>query len=133
MRLRRLKSHCELLPLQRRSGHFTSQHGSFVTPSSVSKPPSQLSPSFPRAVRILLRASNPRPCVPCWSHRRGSPPRRGVAIRVGLDILFPIQADGGKGQFQEVPHAVGFPRGQHVVVRLALLENHPHAANVVAR
>src|SRR3954447_5728985 len=58
---------------------------------------------------------------------------RAQVARVELDVLLPVHAQDARGLVEELAHAVGLPGGDHVVVRLVLLEHHPHRLGVVGR
>src|SRR5581483_161291 len=45
---------------------------------------------------------------------------------------FDSSADGGEGLFDKLAHRMGFASGEHVVVGLGLLHDHPHALGVIA-
>ncbi len=55
----------------------------------------------------------------------------GDEVPAEADMVFPIQADGNEGFFDEVLDGVEFAGGEDVVVDRVALENHPHAAGVV--
>src|SRR5690606_30979756 len=50
-----------------------------------------------------------------------------------LPLPHDTPANFGKGQFDKFPHGMGFARCQHIVVRLVLLDDPPHALDIIAR
>lgn len=45
---------------------------------------------------------------------------------------FDLTADPGEGQFDEFPHGMGFAGREDIVLRRVLLQDLPHAADIVA-
>ena len=66
----------------------------------------------------------------------------GIAAEVGdlgrtevglidLDIVLPLEPDESEGEFNQLPDAPLHTGGDHIVVRLLLLEHQPHGLDIV--
>src|SRR5712691_2596285 len=58
--------------------------------------------------------------------------RRTPKARVDDDVPLPVEARVPERQLDELLHRVGLARGDHVIVRVLLLEHEPHGLDVVA-
>src|SRR5581483_9788084 len=59
--------------------------------------------------------------------------RRPKQSLIDLHILFPVELEAIEDHLEEVFHRMGFAGGDYVVVRIVLLEHHPHCFDIVAR
>src|SRR2546423_11143778 len=59
--------------------------------------------------------------------------RRAEVRLIHLNMVLPVEADQPEGELRQLPDAPLYAGGDHVVVRLVLLQHHPHCLDVVLR